>query len=334
MLQFGGIIGTVKKFASKAVNLGKDALSLITNPGAIWDKLVKQFVPGSEGLRDSPWGVAAAEIPKLIMNKARDYALSLFKAFGSSYGGDGSGVVKAALKYVGQGDDRGVDNNNRFTREWGWPSGTPWCALFASTAIHDAKASKKYRGYPTAAVAGYESAMRHVGLGEGRPGDLATYAPSHINIIVKKAAGGYDTVGGNQGPVVNRYVRGGQRAILRPLAAGGAISAAKSSAAFQRRVFAQINQDPGDRKNPLLGSLRKERHPLFDSGGFGVGWPFHAKKKEAVLTGNQWQDIHALATRGAAPSIGPIYITGVQGIPTEKQLTNALERSTIMHGRW
>lgn len=334
MLQLGGIIGSVKKFASKAINIGKNALELITNPGAVWDRLVKQFVPSSEGLRDSPWGSAAAEIPKLVLNKARSYALSIFKAFGSSYGGDGQGVVKAALKYIGQGDDRGVDNNNRFTREWGWPSGTPWCALFASTAIHDAKASKKYPGYPTAAVAGYNSAMRHVGLGEGRAGDLGVYrGGGHINIIIKKVGGGYDTVGGNQGPVVNRYVRGGQTSILRPLAAGGAITAAKTSVAQQRRVFAQQNLDPNDRKNPLLGQLRKERRPLFDTGGFVSGWPFHATKPEAVLANSQWQDIHTLASRGAQRPI-IVNVTGVPGIPSEKQIVGALERSSTMFGRW
>jgi hypothetical protein len=334
MLQLGGIIGSVKKAASKVVNIGKDALELITNPGAVWDRLVKQFVPNSEGLRDAPWGTAAAEIPKLILNKARSYALSLFKAFGSSYGGDGQGVVKAALKYIGVGDDRGHDNDNIFTRQWGWPAGTPWCALFASTAIHDAKASKKYPGYPTAAVEGYESHMRHVGLGDGRAGDLATYGPGrHVNIIIKKAAGGYDTVGGNQGPVVNRYVRGGQATVLRPLAAGGAISAARTSVAQQRRVFAQRNLDPNDQKNPLLGQLRKERRPLFDTGGFVSGWPFHATKPEAVLANSQWQDIHALASRGAQRPI-VVNVTGVPGIPSEKQIVGALERSSVMFGRW
>jgi len=335
MLQFGGIISSVKKFASKAVNLGKNALELITNPGAVWDRLVKQFVPSAEGLADSPWGKAATEIPKLILNKARSYALSLFKAFGSSYGGgDGAGVVKAALKYIGVGDDRGVDNNNIFTRQWGWPSGTPWCALFASTAIHDAKASKKYPGYPTAAVAGYNSAMKHVGLGEGRAGDLGVYrGGGHINIIIKKVGAAYDTVGGNQGPVVNRYVRGGQTSILRPLAAGGAISAARASALQQRRVFAQVNDDPNDRRNPLLGALRRERRPLFDTGGFVSGWPFHASKPEAVLASSQWQDIHTLASRGARPNI-IVNMHGVRDIPTEKQLVSAIERTTTMFGRW
>jgi len=334
MLQFGGIIDSVKSIASKAVNLGKDAIDLITNPGAIWDRLVKQFVPSAEGLRDSPWGHAAAEIPKLVLNKARDYALSIFKAFGASYGGDGQGVVNAALKYMGQGDDRGVNNNNIFTRQWGWPSGTPWCALFASTAIRDAKAGKRYPGYPTAAVEGFEGAMRHVPVSEGRAGDLATYGPGrHVNIIIKKVGAAYDTVGGNQGPVVSRYVRGGQAYVLRPLAAGGAISAARSSAFEQRTVFAQRNFDPYDDRDPLLGQLRKERRPLFDTGGFVSGWPFHASKPEAVLANSQWQDIHMLASRGARPPI-IVNVNGVEGIPTEKQLTNALEQSTIMYGRW
>lgn len=335
MLQFGGIIGTVKKFASKAVGLGKDALDLIANPGKIWDRLVSAL-PSAKGLATSPFGSAISMIPKKILDPAKDYALKLFKAFGDSFGGDGQGVVKAALKYVGTGDDRGHDNDNIFTRQWGWPSGTPWCALFASTAIRDAKAGKKYRGYPTAAVAGYEGAMKHVGLGEGRPGDLATYAPSHINIIVKKVAGGYDTVGGNQGALVNRYVRGGQRSILRPLALGGTIDPSKLSSAGLRAVFAQKQDDSADGRNPLLGALRSQRRPqpgLFDSGGFGKGWPFHAKKPEAVLTDQQWADIHKLAMSSGKGG-HTFNITGLPDIPSDKQITNALDRSSRLSGRW
>lgn len=335
MLKEGGILGSIKGFASKVVNIGKDALNLITNPGKVWDGLVKTMVPSAKGLATSPFGQAAATMPKLIMGHARDYALKLFKTFGDAYGGDGQGVVKAALKYIGQGDDRGMDNNNRFTRQWGYPAGTPWCALFVSTAIKDAKATKKYKGYPSAAVASYNAAMRHVPIGSGRPGDLATYGSNdHINIIVKKAAGGYDTVGGNQGPLVNRYVRGGQASVLRPLAAGGTISPDKLSGAQLREIFGQRNLDPNDSKNPILNVLRGQRRPLFDKGGFGVGWPFHARRKEAVFTDSQWSSIHKLAAQGASPSIGPIYVTGVPGIPSEKQIASAIDRTTLMHGRW
>lgn len=328
-LQLGGIIGGVKKLAGKVKNIGKQALDLITNPGKVWDTLVKA-IPSADGLRTSPFGIGISEMPKLILKHAREYALKFFKAFGDGYGGSGSSVVNAALKYIGVGDDRGMDNNNIFTRGYGWPAGTPWCALFASRAIQDAKATKRYPGTPTAAVATFNAAMRHVGTGEGRPGDLATYGSNdHVNIIIKKVAGGYDTVGGNQGPRVNRYVRGGQATVLRPLAMGGAISA------HMREVFRQKNFDRNDNRNPVLGAMRsmKNPRPLFDDGGFGQGWPFHKKKPEPVLTPVQWRDIHELAKRGAQGNV-TVNLHGVPNVPGEKQVTNAIDNLYTLHGRW
>lgn len=330
MLASGGILGFVKNAASKAIGLGKDALGLLTNPAGVWDRLVAGL-PSAEGLRTSPFGNAAATIPKKIMGEARTYALSLFKSFNAGFGGggDATGVVKAALKYIGTGDDRGMDNNNMFTRHFGWPAGTPWCALFISKALEDAKATKRYRGAPTAAVASFNAGMKHVPINQGRAGDLATYGSNdHVNLIIKKVAGGYDTVGGNQGPRVNRYVRGGQASVLRPMATGGVLSRQI------RDVFGQRNLDRADASNPLLASYRKMKRPLFDDGGFGVGWPFHAQKKEAVFTDSQWQSVHALAARGASPTIGPIHITGLPELPSDKQIQNAIERTMIMHGRW
>lgn len=328
-LQLGGIIGGVKKLAGKVKNIGKQALDLITNPGKVWDTLVKA-IPSADGLRTSPFGIGISEMPKLILKHAREYALKFFKAFGDGYGGSGSSVVNAALKYIGVGDDRGMDNNNIFTRGYGWPAGTPWCALFASRAIQDAKATKRYPGTPTAAVATFNAAMRHVGTGEGRPGDLATYGSNdHVNIIIKKVAGGYDTVGGNQGPRVNRYVRGGQATVLRPLAMGGAISA------HMREVFRQKNFDRNDNRNPVLGAMRsmKNPRPLFDDGGFGQGWPFHKKNPEPVLTPVQWRDIHELAKRGAQGNV-TVNLHGVPNVPGEKQVVNAIDNLYTLHGRW
>lgn len=329
-MQLGGIIGGVKKLAGKVKDIGSTALNLITNPGKIWDGLVKQ-IPSAEGLRgQGAFGYAAAEMPKMILGKARGYAIAFLKAFADGFGGDGGAVVKAALKYIGTGDDRGMDNNNMFTRGYGWPAGTPWCALFASRAIQDAKATKKYPGTPTAAVATFNAAMRHVPVGSGKPGDLATYGSNdHVNIIIKKVAGGYDTVGGNQGPRVNRYVRGGQSTVLRPMALGGVLSR------HMRDVFRQRNLDPRDSHNPILSGLRGMHRPtpLFDNGGYGTGWPFHKSKPEPVLNPTQWRDIHELAKRGAQGNV-TVNLHGVQGIPAEKQITNAIDNLFTLHGRW
>lgn len=126
------------------------------------------------------------------------------------------------------------------------------CAAFVSWCIRAAKAQRMYPGYPTAAVAGYNSRMKHVRTGQ--PGDLGVYRGNgHINIIASgPRGGGYLTIGGNQGPKVNSYVRGGQSSILRPrgFAAGGPVD---------RKVFGERNFDPGDRNDPLLRLYRHLR---------------------------------------------------------------------------
>lgn len=329
MMKSGGILGFVEKAAGKVKNIGKAALDLITNPGKVWDRLVKSL-PSWEGLKSSPFGTAIAAIPTDIMKRARTYAVNFLKAFSAGYGGgNNNDVVKAALKYIGVGDDRGRDNDNPFTRHFGWPAGTPWCALFVSKAIEDAHANKRYPGAPTAAVATFNSRMRHVPVGSGRAGDLATYGSNdHVNLIIKKAAGGYDTVGGNQGPKVNRYVRGGQATVLRPLASGGVLSA------YIREVFRQKNLDKRDRVNPVLNGYRGMRKPMFDDGGFGVGWPFHPRKPEAVFSNSQWKVLEKVIGNGQR-QIGPFYITGLPGIPPENQIAGAVDRTlTLRGGRW
>lgn len=349
MMQIGGIIGSVKKIAGKVANIGKDALNLITNPGKVWDELVKKFVPSAESFRNQgAFGTAAAEMPKLILGKARSYAISLFKAFGAGFGGDATGVVKAALRHVGEGDDRGP-NNNKWTREWGMV-GAPWCAIFVSEMIKEAKAGKKYPGSPSAAVASYVGAMRHVPIGEGRGGDLAAYrGTGHINIIEKPAGGGsYWTIGGNQNSFVQHGIRSGMTSILRPLAAGGILSPNEFSRIFRHEAFhtadpheptplmkalGQMSTAAGLNAFRQIGALGAKQKGRFDDGGYGVGWPFHKSKPEPVLTGTQWKDIHTLAVRGSKPDV-IVNLHGVQGIPSEKQVTNALDNLFTLHGRW
>lgn len=354
MMQIGGIIGSVKKIAGKVANIGKDALNLITNPGKVWDDLVKKFVPSAEGFRNQgAFGTAAAEMPKLILGKARSYAVSLFKAFGAGFGGDATGVVKAALSHVGEGDDRGP-NNNKWTREWGMV-GAPWCAIFVSEMIKQAKAGKKYPGSPSAAVASYVGAMKHVSTGQGRGGDLAAYrGTGHINIIEKPAGGGaYWTIGGNQNAKVQHGIRSGMSSILRPLAAGGLLSPNTFSRIFRHEAFHTADKHEPSPLMTALGKMPtgaglqafrqigaldtgKGRSPskgIFDKGGFGVGFPFHKKDPEPVLAPQQWRDIHELAKRGARGDV-TVNLHGVPNVPGEKQVTNALDNLFTLHGRW
>jgi len=312
----GGILGSIKGILKKPLDLAGHLGNVILEKGAsffakkILDPIMRNIPHG-----DNVWARAVLSLPERMVSGFLAFIKKTVEpALGG--GGDPLGVVRAALKYVGQGDDRGVDNNNQFTRHWGWPSGTPWCALFASTAIQDAHAQKHYRGFPTAAAAGYNS-MQNVPIGSGRAGDLATYhGDGHINIIEKPAGGGYWTIGGNQNAKVQHSIRGGQGRILRPNARGGIATD------VWRRVFGyewQHNEGgEHDRQNPLAqvysrmpasrgAQLGKDivKGYTFDTGGvfnpgdvaFNMG-----RKPEAIFTHDQ---LTLLASGGKGGSGGP-----------------------------
>ncbi len=249
----GSVLGTVKKIAGKVTGIGKLGMDLLANPKGVWDRLARSMVPSSGHLAVDSWGTAMSRVVPSLLDRAWQAASPLISTFKKWFGGDASGVVKAAASMIGRGDDRG-ENNNWLTRAWGMP-GAPWCAMFVSEAIKQAGATKRYKGYPSAAVASYVGAMRHVGRTEGRPGDLGAYrGTGHINVIAKNLGNGvYETIGGNEGPRVKRSVRGGQSAILRPMARGGILD-----------VYQERNLDPADGRDPLLRALRVG---VFDSGG-------------------------------------------------------------------
>lgn len=249
----GSVLGTVKKIAGKISGVGRAGMDLLANPRGVWDRLAAQMVPSSGHLAVDSWGTAMSKVVPALLNRAWQAASPLISTFKKWFGGDASGVVKAAASMIGRGDDRG-ENNNWLTRAWNMP-GAPWCAMFVSEAIKQAHATKRYKGYPSAAVASYVAGMRHVGRTEGRPGDLGAYrGTGHINVIAKNLGNGiYETIGGNEGPRVKRSVRGGQSAILRPMARGGILD-----------VYQERNLDPADGRDPLLRALRVG---VFDSGG-------------------------------------------------------------------
>jgi phage-related protein len=274
------------------------------------------------------FGKLVAAIPHALVSKI----MGFFAKIAPKIGGDAKGVIAAARKYIGVGDDRGMDNNNTFTRDYGWPAGTPWCALFVSKAIQDAQAGKFYPGTPTAAVAQFNARMNHVPVGQGRPGDLATYGSnSHINLIEAKVAGGYRTIGGNEGPKVRRSVRGGQATVLRPgFALGGVVDP---------QVFGQLNLDPRDRTAPLTTMYRELARGTvaFDSGGFlptgsslvynGTGRP------EPVFTDAQWRAISDGAAGGDGSDHFHIHMDGLTTATIESKVRSGLQAAQVQAGR-
>jgi hypothetical protein len=283
----GGIVGAVTGFFAKAkeffingfIKAAQAALNPILN--------VARNAIGGTPLG----GMLVGAIDKIVNG-----ALAAFKPFESELGGGGAtGVVKAAAKYIGVGD-RGRENDNMFNSKWGFPAGTPWCANFVSTAVSDAKAGKKYAGYPSASVWGYYSKMNKVGLQNARPGDLGVHGgpTQHINIVSKKLAGNaYETIGGNEGPVVRRSTRSSAYAILRPAFAKGGI--------FDKKIFQQKNEDPADRRNPMRMFMAGELRPFkFDNGGVlqpGQVGANYSREPEYIFTKHQTREM-ANGSRG------------------------------------
>lgn len=342
MMDIGGILGGIKKAAGKVVNVGKTAFNLVTNPGKVWDQLVKA-IPSANGLRTSPFGVAAAEMPKLILSHARTYAIQFFKAFADGFGGGGNtAVVNAARKYIGT------------PYLWG---GTGFGGIDCSGLTMQAWEAAHRNITRTT----YTQRRALKTIPRPRPGAVGQPHPGHTYLASR--------VQGNKTWVVEAAHSGtrvSEHSLTRNtpwwgyppgLALGGIIKrlgegfVAGSKSAIAAKMFG-LAGDPGG-VLPGYGSINKNLFPgggssgnaamdlvgalgfkpLFDRGGFGTGWPFSSRDPEPVLTGTQWADIHTLAKRGSRPEVA-VHLHGITGIPIERQVTNAIDNLYTLRGRW
>jgi phage-related protein len=340
----GGILGAVKHAGSLVVHGASSILDAGASAFAkhALDPILSR-IPGA----DSTWARAIYSLPKRMID---GFVGWLKSAIDPKLGGDGHGVVAAAKKYIGIGDDRGP-NNNIFSRAWGMP-GAPWCAMFVSTAIKDAHAQKYYSGYPTALAAGYDS-MKHVSSGRG--GDLATYnGGGHINIIEKPAGGSYMTIGGNQNALVQRGIRSPQ-VILRPGFASGGILGREAQRMF--KVEAPRNADPHETQTPLVQLMRSlptgqmgsvaraivSKHlqvtsaGVYDDGGVvppGLNLIANASRKpEALLSSSQWDAITSATSGGdtynqwtVIPQRAEISVRDLEAMQTRQEIRQRVGR--------
>lgn len=244
----GGILGKIGDLMSGFAAAAKDGfLDGVRKAAGV---LLHPIVSALGGLfGGTGWGQGIIGVPPKFVGAFLDFLGSKVEAM---LGGDAAGVVKAAASMIGQGDDRGP-NNNWITRKWGMV-GAPWCAMFVSEAIDKAKAHDRYAGHPSAAVASYVNAMKKVPQDQGRPGDLGAYRGfGHINVIEKNLGGGvYRTIGGNENALIRRNpARGGQTAILRPTAghALGGIIKRQAARIWGHEVF--HTADPHEMDTPL-----------------------------------------------------------------------------------
>jgi tape measure domain-containing protein len=326
----GGVFDAIKHAGSLVVH---GASSLLDAGASTFAKHLLDPILGKIPGGDSTFAKAIFSLPKRMISGFIDF---LKKNIDPKLGGDAHGVVAAAKKYIGIGDDRGP-NNNRFSRRWG-AAGQPWCAYFMDQAISDAHAGKYYRGFPTGLAAGFNS-MRHVPTNSGQAGDLAVYGSpgSHINLIEKPQGGAYMTIGGNQNALVQRKIRGGQNHILRPsFASGGIVNRMGREAQRMFKVEAPRNADSHELQTPLVKLMRSlpagqmghvmraiardnlsvTNAGVYDNGGIippGLNLVANASRKpEALLNDTQWSAVtRAGSSGGDAPLIGTV----VQQLP-------------------
>ena len=198
----GNVIGDVKKIAGSVINLGADAVKLLSDPKAVWDGLVKKLVPSAAGLATGPWGDAAAALPPKLLAEVWTEAKQIIDAFAAAYGGGGGmAMVTKAESYLGSGDI--------FSAMVGRPV-EEWCADFVdaiakmtgnSSAIPStASAPGKARGFSSIGewVSGISGAVAGDIFFAGSPGSIDSVY--HTGIITAASNGStLKSIAGNTG---------------------------------------------------------------------------------------------------------------------------------------
>ena len=280
----GGIVGQLEEFGKSLTSI-VDGDALKSAAKKILDPLVESMREEFGGA--GRWAKAMISLPETISRKM----LNWFRdAIGPKLGGDGKKVFETAKKYVGLGG-----NPNRFTRAFGMP-GQPWCAMFVSEMIKEAKAQEAYNNIRSAAVSSFaNSSLQSIyRMADARPGDLAVYRGrgpggwGHINIY----GGDGVTIGGNESNSVKRSTTYASRAtkFMRPrkMKSGGIW--------WQDTEFNTTRTTPAFTE--LLRALDADAR-VYDRGGWlqpGLSMVYNGTRApEAVLTDRQWRTLTAAA---------------------------------------
>nr|WP_281381980.1 phage tail tape measure protein [Nocardiopsis mwathae] len=321
----GGILDRIGSFARAATDGFTGGLKKTAK--AALDPLVGETLAAIGGGRMGRFGDAVAKLPKSMISGLTSW---LGKVIEPKLGGDFGSMIKLAKSKVG--NFGGSDYSNEFTRAFGM-NGLPWCAMFVSKIIKDAKVADRYNNIWSAAVASFNGGMKHVPLSERRTGDLATYRGNgHINIVVDRNT----TVGGNESNAVriNKGYVNSATAILRPkaMATGGIID--------WKDFLLQDRADNTAATTPLLTQALRASigvPTLYDDGGWlppGLNLVANATGgPEPVLTREQWADIRADRNREPAAREGHTFHITETRAPrsTARQVVTALRDYEALH---
>lgn len=236
------------------------------------------------------------------------------------YAGSGGPVVAAArsqigVPYVWGGTawNQGLDCSGLTQGAWKRGRG-----IDISRTTYTQHPRSRPIGEPRPGALGFNSSLGHVVLASNRPGYVieAPYTGARVREVRKSMpdwrwpkAAGYATGGAVSPGLGDRILRGQNRVL-----------AAEAS-------MLGLAGDPSGGRRPLL----------YDGGGLLPPGPLNRTgRPEPVLTGGQWDDIHTLAQRGSrqGPLIGELHLHGLPGIPSDQQISSAVDRVLTMHGDW
>jgi phage-related protein len=323
----GGLIKGVKGVAGKILNLGKDAVNLLTSPKSVWDKLAAPILDKVKGLGTSDWGKAAAAVPPKMLNTLwTSAAKQIIEAFASAFGGNAGAIINAARGELGNGEQPPGSNNTKYGR-WFGVNPAPWCAMFVDYVANKAGVADLIPHTASAPGMARAFGSRYHSGGSGiQPGDVPFFSNgggiSHVGLVEKVNGSSVGTIEGNHSSVVQRVGRTTGQVVGygRPhygtrsggLHAPGGGNSPSSAQTFARGQLAEFHW-PASQFSPLLSLWNREsgwrwnaRNP--SSGAYGI--PQSLPGSKMASAGSDWR------TNGDTQVIwGLGYIKGRYGSP-------------------
>jgi hypothetical protein len=211
--------GAGKKVLNGAFDLGKDALSFITNPTKILADLAKKIVsPFMSKIGKDPFSRATFNVGNKLLTGVENALVKVAGMFDIS--GGGSAMVDLAKTQIGYRE--GAGNSNKYSHALGRPS-EEWCADFIDWLSVQTK--NKSAVPQTASAPGMASAFGsryHSGTRGAAPGDIVFFGGSKAGIYHVGLASGpggsasVPTIAGNSSNMVRAYTGTGVAGYAHP----------------------------------------------------------------------------------------------------------------------
>lgn len=291
----GDVLGGVKKVAGGVLNIGKDALGLLSNPKGVWDKLAGPILASARSLATGPFGTAIAAIPPRMLSEAWGVAKQIISTFAGAFGGGGNAnaVVAAAMSQLG------------VPYSWGGGGpGGPSYGIAQGAGIRGFDCSSLMQYAYSKGAKHRLSRTTYTQVNEGhpvgsqsalRPGDLVFPHSGHVMMVATPGAqGGRGMVeaphtGANVRMASFRGMGAGARRILANLPSsggGGSTQSASAAKAFARSQMPEFGW-AGGQFSPLESLWNRESGWRWNarnasSGAYGIPQSLPASKMRSA----------------------------------------------------